>query len=110
MVTAPTISTSDPVLASYRATLAEVYGDRLDSVVLFGSRARGDARPDSDYDIAVFLKDITDRWAELDRLANLGVRFQDDTGALIDAKPYPLTAYRDDSPLMWEIRRDGLSL
>jgi predicted nucleotidyltransferase len=110
MVYAPSISTSDPVLASYRATLAEVYGDRLDSVVLFGSRARGDARPDSDYDIAVFLTDITDRWAELDRLANLGVRFQDDTGALIDAKPYPSTAYRDDSPLMWEIRRDGLSL
>jgi predicted nucleotidyltransferase len=110
MVAAPTLSASEPVLARYRATLAEIYGDRLDSVVLFGSRARGDARPDSDYDIAVFLTEIADRWAELDRLAKLSVRIQDDTGALIDAKPYPSAAYRDTSPLMWEIRRDGLRL
>jgi hypothetical protein len=30
-------------------------------VVLFGSRARGDARPESDYDVAVFVTDLRDR-------------------------------------------------
>ncbi len=30
-------------------------------VVLFGSRARGDARPDSDYDLLVVMPDGTDR-------------------------------------------------
>lgn len=47
----------DPILTRFRAALDETYGSRLDRVVLFGSRARGDARPDSDYDIAVFLKE-----------------------------------------------------
>ena len=47
----------DPVLARFRAAVIEIYGERLERVVLFGSRARGDAKPDSDYDIAVFLND-----------------------------------------------------
>src|SRR5205807_10666190 len=53
-------------------------GDRIERVVLYGSRARGDALPDSDYDVAVFLNGMTgvsDRWAELDRLAGLRVTF-----------------------------------
>ena len=79
-------------------------------VVLFGSRARGDGRDDSDYDVAVFLSALPDRWAELDRLADLRVRFLDETGAFFDAKPYLAVADRDATPLMHEIRRDGLEL
>jgi hypothetical protein len=48
----------NPILTRFRQGLDELYGDRLDRVVLFGSRARGDAEPDSDYDVALFLKDI----------------------------------------------------
>ena len=47
----------NPVLKRFRATVTEIYGDRVERVVLFGSRARGDAREDSDYDVAVFLRD-----------------------------------------------------
>ena len=72
--------------------------------------ARGDARADSDHDVAVFLSALPDRWAELDRLADLRVRFLDETEAFFDAKPYPATAWRDATPLMHEIRRDGLEL
>lgn len=101
---------NDPVLALFRAAVDEIYGNQLDRVVLFGSRARGDAHEDSDYDVAIFLKTLPDRWAELDRLADLRVRFLDETGAFFDAKPYPVTAYRERSPLMHEIRREGINL
>lgn len=47
---------TDPVLQEFRAALAELYGPALDRVMLFGSRARGDAGAASDYDLAVFLK------------------------------------------------------
>ena len=102
--------THDPILTRFRAALDEIYGARLERVVLFGSRARGQARLDSDYDVAVFLKSLPDRWTELDRLADLRVRFIDDTGAFFDTKPYPAAAYRDQTLLMHEIRREGLDL
>jgi predicted nucleotidyltransferase len=100
----------DPILARFRAALGALYGSRLERVVLFGSRARGEARSDSDYDVAVFLTTLPDRWAELDRLADLRVHFLDETGAFLDAKPYPAAAWREVSPLIDEIRREGLEL
>jgi uncharacterized protein len=113
MTDAPALTRKNPILARFRAALAEMYGDRLERVVLFGSRARGDAQPDSDYDVAVFLNGMngsSDRWAELHRLAELRVRFVDENGAFFEAKPYPAGSYRDRSPLMHEIRREGLEL
>jgi predicted nucleotidyltransferase len=47
----------DPILKRFRAALDALYGDRIERVVLFGSRARGEARSDSDYDVAVFVKE-----------------------------------------------------
>src|SRR4051812_23973543 len=48
----------DPKLARIASALREAFGPRLVSALLFGSRARGDHRPDSDYDVAVLLKDF----------------------------------------------------
>lgn len=98
----------DPVIAKFRAALAKAYGPRLERVVLFGSRARGDARPDSDYDIAVFLDGMESRWDEADLLAEIEVDLMDETGAVVHALPYPAGAWRDRaSPLMHEIRNHG---
>ncbi len=76
----------------------------------YSVRARGDERENSDYDVAVFLKSLSDRWAELDRLAILRVNFIDDTGVFFDVKPYSSKDYQERSPLMHEIREEGLDL
>jgi predicted nucleotidyltransferase len=103
-------TTDDPILSRFRAALDEMYGDQIERVILFGSRARGDARPESDYDVAVFLKELPDRWKELHRLADLRVKLIDSTGAFFDVLPYPAAAYAERSPLMREIRLDGFDL
>lgn len=104
---------NNAILTRFRAALAEVYGDRLERVVLFGSRARGDARADSDYDIAVFLRDLTDhdRAAEMNRLADLSAAILDETGEFIHAMPYRAGFYNDERmPLMYAIRAEGIDL
>ena len=52
------------VQARLREALQAVYGDRLARAVLFGSRARGEAHAESDYDVAVFLHGSEGLWAE----------------------------------------------
>jgi len=99
----------DPVLRRFRDAVAELYGPALDRVVLFGSRARGDAREDSDYDVAVFLKEIDNLWAEWKRLSVLQVRFLDE-GVYIEAIPFRTSDYEKRTPIMHEIRKDGLTL
>jgi uncharacterized protein len=100
----------DPILQRIRTSLGAIYGDRIERVVLFGSRARGDASEASDYDIAVFLHDLTNRWGEFHRLADLRSDILAETGAFLEARPFREGSYRDRTPLMHEIRRDGVDL
>ncbi|HJU19594.1 MAG TPA: nucleotidyltransferase domain-containing protein [Stellaceae bacterium] len=100
----------DPVLQRFRAALDRIYGNRIERVVLFGSRARGEARADSDYDVAVFLKDPGRFWDEVDRLVEVETDILYDTGAVINAMPYRADAYDDRTSLMREIRREGVDL
>jgi predicted nucleotidyltransferase len=103
-------SVLSPGLTRFRDALDQVYGDRVERVVLFGSRARGDPRPDSDYDVAVFLRDMDDRAAELNRLADLSTDILYDLGELIHAMPYRAGFWVERTPLMHEIRTDGVDL
>ena len=106
----PSEPQNEPVLKRFRAAAAEVYGDRLERVVLYGSRARGDHQPDSDYDIAVFIKNPGTLTEELDKLASLTTAILLDTGAVISAKPFFAGAYRARTAFMHDLRKEGLDL
>jgi predicted nucleotidyltransferase len=101
---------ADPVLIRFRAALDALYGDRIERVVLYGSRARGDARPDSDYDVAIFLNDLVDRWQEVDKISDIETDILYDLGAFIHAMPHRSESYRERTPLMHELRREGVDL
>ncbi len=105
------MKSKDQNLITVRRNLDELYGDRLDRVILFGSRARGDARAESDYDLAIFLTSMPDRWIEFDRLAALRVKYLEEGGPFFDMLPYLAASYKDTSlPIMHEIRQDGIEI
>jgi len=72
--TTPTMWGTAPlreILHRLKAGLEEIYGDRLKGVYLYGSRARGDARPDSDVDLAVVLDDFESSFDEIERTSHI---------------------------------------
>ena len=78
--------------------------------MLFGSRARGEATEESDYDIAVFLRGFTERWPEVDRLVEIETDLMYDVGAFVHAMPFRAGEWQERSPLMGAIRREGVDL
>ena len=52
----------EPLLRDTVGRLERGFGDRLLAVALFGSRARGDARPDSDVDPLAVVRDLPRSW------------------------------------------------
>ena len=102
---------ADPVLSKYRSAVLDLYASRIERAVLYGSRARDDGHDDSDYDIALFLNDLTDRWDEGLKVADIELAILDLTDAIVQTHIFPAGRWRDStSPLMSEIRKDGIDL
>ena len=51
--------------------LAQIYGDKLKAVYLYGSYARGDAKTDSDIDVMIVLRSYRSYRKEIDRTGEL---------------------------------------
>lgn len=59
------------LVTAFKSGLAQLYGDRLDGLYLFGSRARGEEELDSDVDLAVVLDEVVDYGREVRRTSEL---------------------------------------
>lgn len=81
----------------YVAAVRRHYGRRLVDILVFGSRARGDARPDSDVDLAVILEDGEwEFWQEKMRLSDLAYDALLEPGLWIQAWPVSRSEWREE--------------
>ena len=93
------------------AAVKAEYGERLKAVVLYGSRARGDATDDSDVDVMVVLDQMGEYWAEAHRVWDLAYAASAGAGrwdVLLSAILAGAEEYRTERlPLYRNVRREG---
>jgi predicted nucleotidyltransferase len=97
------------IIREFRSGLERLYGPRLIKVILFGSRARQDAQPDSDIDLLVVLRGPVNPYQELDRVCD----FQCAVGLEHNAVISCVFVSEEEldtqaSPLLLNVRREGV--
>jgi predicted nucleotidyltransferase len=96
-------------LAAFVRELRALYGDRLQQVVLYGSRARGTAERGSDIDTLVVLDSVADFWREKERINPLAARASLDHDVVVSAMPVSARELAEPSTaLLQTIRREGV--
>lgn len=97
-----------PLLADVKAGLEDLYGDRLDRVILYGSYARGDVHEESDVDLLVVLDGPVDSSREIRRMGDVCFTIGLDHERLISSHPVSKEAF-ENADLDWlvNVRREG---
>jgi uncharacterized protein len=96
------------ILSELRQGLEALYGTRLRSLYLFGSYARGDARPGSDLDVLAILDDVQSRWAEIERTSTLCAELSLEYGITVSLLLRSEDRWRRaDTPLVINVREEG---
>jgi predicted nucleotidyltransferase len=100
----------DEVLDHFLNEMRKQLGDHLKQIVLFGSRARGDDVPYSDYDCLAILDKVSPSTKDMiDEIAG-EILYQH--GAVVSVLPVAEKEYHQQiySPLLMNARREGIVL
>lgn len=94
-------------LAHFRRSVEAIAGDRLAAFLVFGSRARGEGRADSDVDVCVAIRDLArdERSSIIDASADVSV----DHGLVLSPLIIDAARLSGDEPIFREVRKDGFA-
>lgn len=97
------------ILTLLREELSHLLGKRLEAVYLFGSYARGDARPDSDIDILIVIRGDFDYFSLIELTspltADISLRYDTVISCVFVSQDDYL---RRRTPLLMNIRKEGV--
>ena len=97
------------ILQELRNRFEVLYGERLANLVLFGSRARGDAEPDSDIDVLVVLRGVVNTGEEIARTGGIVSELSLTHDVVISCVFMDRERYEQkNGPLLRNIRKEGV--
>ena len=102
----------DPsLLQEIRLRLIQAFGERLQGIVLYGSRVRGDAEPDSDLDVFVLVAGPIHLGKDLTRIVEALYPLQLRLGLPIHGLPVTAEQWGQGTYAVYrEAQREGLML
>lgn len=96
-------------IEAFKEQIADLYGDRLDRVLLFGSHAREEATDRSDIDLLLILKGEVDPYTEIERVSEVTYEIELEHGVLFGIVPTSAEDYEAGATaLLRNVRRDGV--
>lgn len=94
-------------LAEFKRRAEVALPHRVTRVLLFGSRARGNSEPDSDWDVAVFVAG-TPTPADRRALADAAYDLLVESGVFVQPVVLPFARFEEDTLLLRRIRNEGI--
>jgi len=99
------------LLSDYQARLAALLGDNLESVVLYGSRARGDAEEGSDIDVLCVMSGPFDCGEMIERTSEATAEISLKYDVVLSRVFVTRDDYRSRrTPFLTNVRREGGTL
>jgi predicted nucleotidyltransferase len=97
------------LLKKFKSEIKRIYGKQLISVYLYGSYARGDARPDSDIDLLMVVKGEFDYLEMLKRSDDFAAAFCLENDVVVSRAFVSEKEYKEKQiPFLINVRRDGV--
>jgi predicted nucleotidyltransferase len=99
------------ILSVIRSEFSKIFGEDLDQIILYGSHARGDARPDSDLDVLIVINGEVDYTRLIRQTSELISRLSLENDIVISRAFISKERYLNEgSPFILNIRREGIAI
>ena len=97
------------ILKALHSGLAEILGDQLEAIYLYGSHARGEATSDSDIDVLIVIRDDFDYGEMLDRTINFVADLSLEHDVVISRAFISKERFKHEmSPFLMNVRREAV--
>ena len=99
------------VITELRGQFEVLYREQLVRMMLFGSQARGDAKPESDIDVLVVLQGPVDPGEEIARTGEVTAQVSLKHDVVIARVLISVDQFSEEqSPLLLNVRREGIQV
>ncbi|MFG6103814.1 nucleotidyltransferase domain-containing protein [Leptothoe sp. EHU-05/26/07-4] len=99
------------ILEKVKQFLSNLYRERLQSIILYGSQAREDSRSDSDIDVLVVLNEPVNPYQEIDRTSQFIAHLCLEFDVVISRHFISVEKFHtENNPFLSNVKKEGMTV